>query len=72
MTFYIYGAIISALGKGGEWEKALELFQEAKDDPGIKLTGYLYGAIISALGQCGEWEKALELFKKQKMTLGLN
>ena len=34
-----YSATLSALEKGGQWEKALELFQEVKDNPEIEVNG---------------------------------
>eukprot|EP00434_Breviolum_minutum_P009870 symbB.v1.2.008696.t1/scaffold543.1/size336731/9 len=57
-----YGAIISACEKGGQWQRALALFQtmlEEKVVPNV----VIYGAIISACEKGGQWQRALALFQ---------
>ena len=54
--------MISAFEKGGQWQRALALFQTM---PGEKVVpnDFVYNAIISAFEKGGEWQRALALFQ---------
>ena len=60
-----YSATISACEKGGQWEKALQLFQEMRTN-GIEPNVISYGATISACEKGGQWDKAMHIFKDMK------
>ena len=49
------------VGRGGEWQRALSLF-EAMQDSQISPNIIGYSAMISACGNVGEWQQALSLF----------
>ena len=56
-----YSAVISACEKGGQWEKALEVFA-SMDSNGVSPNDITYCAVISACEKGRQWEKALEIF----------
>ena len=62
MELISYSSTISACEKGGQWEKALHLFQEMKHN-GIEPNIISYIATIGACEKGGQWEKALYLFQ---------
>jgi len=53
--------MISACEKGGQWQKAFELFDELQRR-GLEPEIITYNAMISNCEKGGQWEKALELF----------
>jgi pentatricopeptide repeat domain-containing protein 1 len=61
-----YNATITACEKGGQWERALELFEEVKKHPRMEPDLYTYSATISACEKGGQRERALELFEEVK------
>jgi pentatricopeptide repeat domain-containing protein 1 len=56
---------ISACEKGGQWERALGLFQAMKGE-GVQPNVITYSATISACEKAGQWERALGLFQAMK------
>ena len=56
---YTFSATISALGKAGAWERALELRRGAGRD-GVTLDRVGHNALVSACEKCAQWEHALE------------
>ena len=62
-----YNATISACGKCGQWQRALQLFTEARS--GRVLANVLtYSAAISACARGGQWRGALCLLEEIKKT----
>lgn len=60
-NLFSYSAGISALEKGGQWQRALELFEfipDANTSPKV----IIYNAAITACEKGGQWQRALELF----------
>ncbi|KAK3270467.1 hypothetical protein CYMTET_21138 [Cymbomonas tetramitiformis] len=63
-----FNSLIKACGKGGQWEKALEVFAGMKE-AGVKPNGITYGRLTRLISVCtldGQWEKALEVFAGMK------
>ncbi|KAK3262832.1 hypothetical protein CYMTET_28338, partial [Cymbomonas tetramitiformis] len=60
-----YNSLISACEKGGQWEKALEVFAGMKK-AGVEPNVITYSSLISACEKGGQWEKALEVFAGMK------
>lgn len=60
-----YSATISALSKGQQWEKALELFRELEAS-GSTPSIVTYNATMTALEKGLQWERALDLFDEMK------
>ena len=56
-------ALISALEKGKQPEKALAILKDMQQH-GIEPDVFTYSALISALGKGKQDEKALEIFEK--------
>ena len=42
------------------------IFQEAKDDPGVRVGEFMYKPIYAALGKAGKWEEAVKVFQEAK------
>eukprot|EP00634_Sargassococcus_sp_CCMP2135_P012608 CAMPEP_0198658416 /NCGR_PEP_ID=MMETSP1467-20131203/25030_1 /TAXON_ID=1462469 /ORGANISM="unid. sp., Strain CCMP2135" /LENGTH=61 /DNA_ID=CAMNT_0044394677 /DNA_START=1 /DNA_END=182 /DNA_ORIENTATION=+ len=54
--------MISACEKGGQWQKAFELFDELQQR-GLEPSEVVYGAVISACAKKGgQLDRAFELF----------
>jgi pentatricopeptide repeat protein len=64
-NIFVFSAAISACGKAGKVDKALELFEEMKD-LGIRPNAFTYTALMSAYGNAGQPAEALEWFKEMK------
>jgi pentatricopeptide repeat domain-containing protein 1 len=60
-----YTALISAYGKAGKLECALETFQEMVRQ-GCERSVITYSALISACEKAGRWELALQLFDQMQ------
>ena len=60
-----YTALISAYGKAGKLESALETFQEMVRQ-GCERSVITYSALISACEKAGRWELALQLFDQMQ------
>lgn len=60
-----YTSTISALSKGKQWEKALELFHEIKSSGG-EPSVITYNATMTALERGLQWKSALDLFEEMK------
>lgn len=58
-----YTALISAYGKRGQVEKALDIFNDMIRR-GCERNVITYSSLISACEKAGRWEMALELFSK--------
>jgi pentatricopeptide repeat protein len=60
-----YTALISAFGKAGQLDKALETFQTMIQQ-GCERSVITYSALISACEKAGRWELALDLFDQMQ------
>ena len=60
-----YTALISAFGKAGQLDKAMETFHTMIQQ-GCERSVITYSALISACEKSGKWELALELFDKMQ------
>ena len=60
-----YSAVISALGRGQQWEMALSLLREIEKEGGTPSV-VTYNATMTALEKGLQWEKALDLFDEMK------
>jgi pentatricopeptide repeat protein len=60
-----YTALISAFGKAGQLDKAMETFQTMIQQ-GCERSVITYSALISACEKAGRWELALELFDQMQ------
>lgn len=60
-----YTALISAFGKAGQLDKAMETFQTMIRQ-GCERSVITYSALISACEKAGRWELALELFDQMQ------
>ncbi len=61
-----YGSIISALERGGQWERALEVFERMRVG-GVAPNAYIFTSLISACEEGGQWRQATQLFKQMKV-----
>lgn len=52
-----------AMSKGGNWYRALELFNEMKVG-GMEITEGIYTAALTACAKGGQWTMALELIRE--------
>jgi pentatricopeptide repeat domain-containing protein 1 len=57
-----YGSLISALERGGQWERALAVYEDMLA-AGIQPNGYIFTSLINACEKGGQWERAVALFK---------
>jgi pentatricopeptide repeat protein len=57
-----YSTLISACEKAGEWELALQLFEEMRGE-GCVPNVISYNSLITACAQGAQWEKAAEVFE---------
>jgi pentatricopeptide repeat domain-containing protein 1 len=62
----MYSALISANGKGGQWEEALKVFEDLKKDNVAPNTIITYSALISAYEKGGQWKEALKVLEAMK------
>lgn len=60
-----YTALISAFGKAGQLDKAMETFQTMIQQ-GCERSVITYSALISACEKAGRWELALDLFDQMQ------
>jgi pentatricopeptide repeat protein len=60
-----YTALISAYGKAGQLDKALDTFQTMLQR-GCERSVITYSALISACEKAGRWELALQLFEQMQ------
>jgi pentatricopeptide repeat domain-containing protein 1 len=60
-----YTALISAFGKAGQLDKALDTFQTMIQQ-GCERSVITYSALISACEKAGKWEVALDLFDQMQ------
>jgi pentatricopeptide repeat protein len=60
-----YTALISAYGKAGQLDKALDTFQ-AMIYHGCERSVITYSSLISACEKAGKWELALQLFEQMQ------
>jgi len=60
-----YSACISALSRGQQWEKAIEIFREIEEF-GNNPSVVTYNATMTALEKGLQWERALDLFDEMK------
>lgn len=60
-----YTALISAFGKAGQLDKAMETFQTMIQQ-GCERSVITYSALISACEKAGKWEVALDLFEQMQ------
>jgi pentatricopeptide repeat protein len=59
-----FGAVISALARGGQWEKALDLFHSMKVTYRLNPDITSFNAVIHACEKSDQWRKALEVFQE--------
>jgi pentatricopeptide repeat domain-containing protein 1 len=57
-----FGSLISTLERGGQWKKALEVYNEMVNIAGMKPNGYIFTSLINACEMGGQWEAAREVF----------
>ncbi|KAL4420028.1 hypothetical protein ABPG77_001278 [Micractinium sp. CCAP 211/92] len=57
-----YGSLIAALERGGQWERALAVFEDMQAQ-GIQPNGYIFTSLVNACEKGGQWETAVRLFK---------
>ena len=62
---FTYSATISACEKGGQWERALSLFRQMREE-GVQPNGISYCATLAACDKGGQWEIALALLKEMR------
>ncbi|CAN0562724.1 unnamed protein product, partial [Ectocarpus sp. 12 AP-2014] len=60
-----FNATINALGRGGEWKKAVALLREMTR-AGLGPNEISYNSAIHACGRGGQWELALSLLKEMR------
>lgn len=60
-----YTALISAFGKAGQLDKAMETFHTMIQQ-GCERSVITYSALISACEKAGKWELALDLFDQMQ------
>ena len=58
----VYTSLISAYGKGGQWEKALAAFQELENTPGCFCDTGSHNALLSAAVSAAKYPEAAQLF----------
>lgn len=61
-----FGSLISTLERGGQWKKALEVYNEMVNIAGIKPNGYIFTSLINACELGGQWEAAREVFQAMR------
>ena len=59
VSIFLFNAAISACGKGGQWQRALELLEEMGRE-GVERDTITYSATISACKKGGQWQRALD------------
>lgn len=52
-----YNSIISACGKAGQWEKAVDLLREMQTKDGLAPNAMTYNSAMIACGDGGQWDK---------------
>lgn len=57
---------VAVLGRDGRWFKALELYKQASEDGGIKMTPFMYNATIAAVSKRGRWNEALAVMEDMR------
>jgi pentatricopeptide repeat protein len=60
-----YNAAIDACGKGGQWQKAIELLHEMPQQ-GLVANLISYSSAVDACSDLGQWQQALELLHKMQ------
>ena len=58
----VYTSLISAYGKGGQWEKALAAFKELENTPGCFCDTGSHNALLSAAVSAARYPEAAQLF----------
>lgn len=58
-----YSSIINACGKGGQLQKALQLFEQMKRQ-GLVPDVQTVGAVLDACDRAGDWKTALAILKQ--------
>ncbi|EFN59084.1 hypothetical protein CHLNCDRAFT_137845 [Chlorella variabilis] len=65
-----YGSLIAALERGGQWQRALAVFEEmqaagmqVEENAAAVPNGYIFTSLINACEKGGQWETAVRLFK---------
>jgi len=66
---HCYSAAVNACEKGGQWQRALELFQQMQDNH-VQPTTITCTSVVSACKVCGQWQEALSVLTQMK-TMGV-
>jgi pentatricopeptide repeat protein len=56
-----YTALITALGNGKQWSRALNLLRSLKNDASsgrVEPNAYTYSALLKTMGEHGQWQLA--------------
>lgn len=64
---FTHGVVLSVFEKQGDWQAALNLFNELRSSGALRST-VMYNTLLSALGKSGQWEKAYTLFEELLAT----
>eukprot|EP00798_Chlamydomonas_sp_ICE-L_P012469 gene12469-15676_t len=62
-TVHVYTSIMRAVSDGGQWLKALDVWNDMLR-AGCEPTGHAYAAVISACASGSDWVRALALFEE--------
>ncbi|CAN0463067.1 unnamed protein product, partial [Ascophyllum nodosum] len=57
---------MSACGRAGQWELALEMMRQAREQWGLRLTRVTYNTAIAACGRSGQAKRAVELLTEMR------
>jgi pentatricopeptide repeat protein len=63
----LYTTVITACTRAGQWQRAVEAFDEMQQKHGVKPSRYTYNAVLNALCKGGQWRQALDILAE--MTL---
>lgn len=66
-----FNAAIAALGRGGQWRRAMELLREMQAGDGPQPDAITYNSVLGALSSAGEWRRALGLLQEMERCGGV-
>jgi pentatricopeptide repeat domain-containing protein 1 len=66
-----FNAAIAALGRGGQWRRAMELLREMQAGDGPQPDAITYNSVLGALSSAGEWRRALGLLQEMERCGGI-
>jgi pentatricopeptide repeat domain-containing protein 1 len=62
-----YTAAIDACSKGGQWQTAVALLHEMKQQRDVSVSVQAYTAATSSLSQSGQWQVAVQLLREMQV-----